>query len=530
MKLRTRIGLSFVAVAGLAAAAGAIGVLQIRRISALNEAIFTNELLPTAELSTVEKNLYRARVYLLTMATAGTAADQQAARTKLNDSLTMIDSAYRSFKGSSDADLSRAPSFEQNWQAFSNRLTTTLIPAAQNQDLAAFNREQAAAQSTFDATKNDLEALIAAQSGAAAANHDQGVSIQNTSTWTLTLFAAAAVLGAVALGVALVHTIARRLGELNKAAAQAAAGDLTRILPTPPDELGDLGRAMNEMMAHTSEALRGIQRSTDELRTSSHELAGVATHLRDTASLSAGESSAAATSADEAAAAIDTVASATEEMNSSIRHITESMAEALQEASSASVTAEHGTTTIGQLRDASQDIGNVVLLIRTIAEQTKLLALNATIEAARAGDAGKGFAVVASEVQDLAAQTGSAISDIAARVTTIRSKTDEVEQAVQAMADVIGRIYELQSPVAAAIEEQTAVTVEISRSAAHASTAASEIARNLASVSASAGRTNESADQSLTSSEHLASLSDQLRGLTTRFVVADAHDEPLVRA
>ncbi len=76
--------------------------------------------------------------------------------------------------------------------------------------------------------------------------------------------------------------------------------------------------------------------------------------------------------------------------------------------------------TVQKLGTSSQEIGDVIKVITSIAEQTNLLALNATIEAARAGEAGKGFAVVASEVKELAQETAKATEDIARRVEAIQ--------------------------------------------------------------------------------------------------------------
>ena len=85
--------------------------------------------------------------------------------------------------------------------------------------------------------------------------------------------------------------------------------------------------------------------------------------------------------------------------------------------------AEATNGTVAKLGDSSAEIGNVVKVITSIAEQTNLLALNATIEAARAGEAGKGFAVVASEVKDLAQETARATEDISRRVEAIQADT-----------------------------------------------------------------------------------------------------------
>ena len=135
------------------------------------------------------------------------------------------------------------------------------------------------------------------------------------------------------------------------------------------------------------------------------------------------------------------------------------------------------------LGTSSQQIGEVVRVITTIAEQTNLLALNATIEAARAGEAGKGFAVVASEVKELAVETARATESIGRLVQTIQSDTAGAVGAIEHISGVIASINDYQMTIASAVEEQTATTAEMGRYVGDAATGAGEIAVNITGVS-----------------------------------------------
>src|SRR5262245_64397035 len=116
------------------------------------------------------------------------------------------------------------------------------------------------------------------------------------------------------------------------------------------------------------------------------------------------------------------------------------------------------------LAENASRISVVVDLIQVIASQTNLLALNATIEAARAGDAGRGFAVVASEVKSLASQTAKATDEISNHISGMQGATQESVAAIKEIGGTIGKISEIASTIASAVEEQGSATQEIARS------------------------------------------------------------------
>ncbi|WP_027315695.1 globin-coupled sensor protein [Microvirga flocculans] len=167
------------------------------------------------------------------------------------------------------------------------------------------------------------------------------------------------------------------------------------------------------------------------------------------------------TAAEQTALNMQSGAAATEELAASVREIGQQASRSADVARHALESSQRTKESVNGLAEQARQIGDVVDLIERIAAQTNLLALNATIEAARAGEMGKGFAVVAQEVKTLANQTAKATTEIGSRIGAIQEAT---QQSVTDI-DHIGRIMEelstIATAIAAAVEEQAAVTSEI---------------------------------------------------------------------
>jgi methyl-accepting chemotaxis protein len=273
--------------------------------------------------------------------------------------------------------------------------------------------------------------------------------------------------------------------------------------------------AMHKLANEFEAAVGGI---IENVSSASTELEAAAHTLTKTADTTQQLSTMVASASEQASANVQSVASATEEMSSSVSEIGRQVRESNKIASEAVRQAQQTDARINELSTTASRIGDVVKLITSVAEQTNLLALNATIEAARAGEAGRGFAVVAQEVKALAGQTARATDEISTQITGMQSATEEAVASIKAIGGTIGRMSEISSTIAAAVEEQGAATGEIARNVGEAAKGTAEVATNITDVNRGASETGSASAQVLSSAQSLANESNRLKAEVGKFL------------
>jgi methyl-accepting chemotaxis protein len=163
------------------------------------------------------------------------------------------------------------------------------------------------------------------------------------------------------------------------------------------------------------------------------------------------------------------------ELHGSITEIAAAAARASQTGRAAAVQARAVDEDVAALARSAEQIGTVVSLITTIAEQTKLLSLNAVMEAARAGQAGAGFSVVADEVKLLATETARATDEIAAVVKAFQATTAGAVGGLATITANLAAIDEISAEIAAATEEQRVTSSGITAALGEAAAAVGSI-------------------------------------------------------
>ncbi|MBK7722402.1 MAG: methyl-accepting chemotaxis protein [Austwickia sp.] len=340
-------------------------------------------------------------------------------------------------------------------------------------------------------------------------------------TW-LIASALAITLAGAAVAAAVGASLTAPLLRLRDRMAEIAdgEGDLTqRVEADSQDEVGQLGSAFNRFIDKVATAVRGVSASAGSLSAAAQGMRTVSTDLHDTAARSSAQAGQARDAAGAISESVHTAAAGTEQMTASIRQIAQSAAEAARVGQRAGQLAAETEATVTALGDSSTEISNVIKVISAVAEQTNLLALNATIEAARAGEAGKGFAVVASEVKDLAQQTGAATEEISRRIQAIQADSRAAVESITQITHVVREITDHQAAIAAAVDEQSATTTELSQGITAAADAVGNVNHAIAAVSRDAGHTADEVGRVREAAEQLNSISGELSTQLGVFVV-----------
>ncbi|MGN8143916.1 methyl-accepting chemotaxis protein [Pseudomonas sp. 22105] len=332
------------------------------------------------------------------------------------------------------------------------------------------------------------------------------------------------------------HGIARPLKQMVTMLDDIAQGegDLTRRLTSDRnDELGSIAKGFNTFLAKLQGMITQVVSSVQSVSDSSEHTADIA--IRTNIGIQ------------KQMAEIDQVATAVQEMTATAQDVARNATQAAQAASHADQAASQGMQIVRDTSDSigvlaveigkavdvvqtlakdSENINAILIAIRGIAEQTNLLALNAAIEAARAGEQGRGFAVVADEVRNLAQKTQKATEEIQSMIQQLQqgtrdvvrvmedsqNRTDESVQhaakaaeALETITQAVSVINDMNTQIASAAEEQSAVADDINRNVINIGQVANEVAGG--------------ADESSSASADLTKLAEQQRRLINQFKV-----------
>lgn len=299
------------------------------------------------------------------------------------------------------------------------------------------------------------------------------------------------------------------------------------------DEIVQMAHVFNQMMGVFSNLIQEVFDSSRQLNVAAEELTVITGQTSRGVMSQQSDSEQVATAMNEMAATVQEVARyASQAADASRIADNETKAgkqvviDAIDGIKQLAKQVEMGAVSIKDLQKESENIGSVLTVIQGIAEQTNLLALNAAIEAARAGESGRGFAVVADEVRTLAKRSHDSTEEIKKIIERLQKEAEksvlvmdeELEQAnrsvekaekagqsLDVIAESVASIRDMNTHIASAAEEQSAV--------------AEEINRNIVSIAQVAEENAESTNQTTLTSQELARLANGLETQISQFKI-----------
>lgn len=531
---RAFLGFAFIALLVVTLAVFALNRMTVIRQTA-TEMQF-NVLPSITFLGDVTENVLRLRVTSFRVLLNREPAMLKESTGRIDDLVSKVQQAKSSY-----AALPMAPEEAVLYKAFNVTLDSYLNAQTQMLELSRNEKVEDARSIINSRMKTDsdlmgdqLKQLIVINKNTSKHMLDAASDTYDNANILVIVVAITAALLTVLLAWLLTRSIVTPLTRAVRAAEDIAGGNLTKaIVVDGKDEPARLLTALQVMQQNLRKTIEQISGSATQLASAAEELSVVTDEASRGLQQQNNEIEQAATAVNEMTAAVEEVArnavstsEASQQSNETARVGRDRVLETVTAIQAMTKDVQTTTVLVEGLATQGRDIGKVLDVIRSIAEQTNLLALNAAIEAARAGEAGRGFAVVADEVRALAHRTAQSTQEIEQMVAGIQNGTGAAVQSMLLNTTRTQSTLELAHAAGVALEQITVAISQINErnlviaSASEEQAQVSrEVDRNLVNIRDLATQSAAGAHQTSAASNELSRLALDLNGMVARFVI-----------
>ena len=506
MKIRTKLTVLIVFVSALLGGIGLTGLLGINNSNNALLSVYNDRLLAINQLNEIRSNQMQIRIELLSARQETDGFEVMGHADKVSRNIFMIENILKSYNARqmSEEEKKLLAAFVKERMNFGMNGVMPTIDLLQAEKFAEADKLRKDVMDPAYAKASDgVDALIKHQVDAAKNEYERALAVGKTIRIASIASIVVGLVLTMLIGLVITRSVNRGVSTLADSAKRLSDGDLTaRANLVSQDELGEVAQAFNQMAADFSSIIGTIRNSADQVTCAAETQSNAAEQIAALANSQREQATNAATAIEGLNTMVKEVAEKAQSI-SEAAHEASAMADKGHDVVNAAVngiqaisrTVNESEAMIESLGHRSDQIGQIVGVIKDIADQTNLLALNAAIEAARAGEQGRGFAVVADEVRKLAERTTNATSEISTMIGAIQSEISsavttmgkggeqaeegvamahQADEAIDQITASVKRVVEMIQQIAHATREESEITGTVATRIDHIAQMASE--------------------------------------------------------